>query len=221
MTRIYIFGDETGDTAYSYTTSTKGGGASKYFGVGTATYTEQELPQALTDGMRLRVQLSASNPTLITNGFHACDDSNTTRTQVFGLIKDNPPRFDATFLAKHNAYNSVKDKGGLYLYKYAWYLHLQYVINQCSNKSDHVVLVLAEYGTKNLHNTVLNAVQDICAQVDRKITPCIWRSPTCLGLQIADYGMWAIQRKLNKGECHWYNDAIAPHLETQFFPWGK
>ena len=221
MTKLYVFGDETGNTDYTVTSPTRGGGASVYFGVGTATYSENDMPKVLSNGVALRSQLSRPRANLVVNGFHACNDSNKTRDEVFNFITCNPPRFDATFLAKQNAYPSVREKGGLYLYKEAWYLHLKYVLPAVSNKNDEIVLVLAEYGTKNLQKIIATMLGDICSQINREVTPCIWRAPTCIGLQIADYGMWATQRDLAKGNCYWFDKSVKPTLESCFFPWDR
>ncbi|MGI5159364.1 hypothetical protein [Microbispora sp. CA-102843] len=44
---------------------------------------------------------------------------------MYDVIKAQAPRFDTTFLAKENAYDSVRNKGDLYLYRMAWFLHFK------------------------------------------------------------------------------------------------
>ena len=65
------------------------------------------------------------------------------------------------------------------------------------------------------------ALQDVCAQIDRNITLCVWHSASSWGLQVADYGLWATQRVLEGRTCSWFAQCIEPTLESVFTPWGR
>jgi hypothetical protein len=76
------------------------------------------------EGLALRCKLESQGVNL-PKGFHAKNDSHATRDEVFDLIRRQQPRIDLTFLAKNKAYPSIRERGQMYLYKLAWYLHFQ------------------------------------------------------------------------------------------------
>lgn len=67
------------------------------------------------------------------------------------------------------------------------------------------------------------APADVCTQTakGRQIVLCIWDAPTTWGIQVADYGLWAVQRVLEGRPCKWYDDCVQPTLRTTFMPWGQ
>lgn len=218
MAKVYLFADETGNLDYSSSPDPRGGGASIYFGFGTAAFSDTQYANAVAEAHELRASLASSG---LANGFHACADSNKTRSKVFEMIRGQQPRFDTTFLYKANAYPDVREKGGLYLYKLAWHLHVKQVALQVSDPGDELVIVAAEFGTARMRQTVDEAVNEVCSQIDRDITTCIWRAPTSWGLQAADYGLWATQRIVEGKRCTWFDPCIAPTLKSTFKPWGE
>src|SRR5690606_34063444 len=120
VTDVYLYADETGNLDYAGAGKQ---GASAYFGFGTAVYTGDHGAQ-LMEGLRLRAQVTGNGVTL-KRGFHAVDDSNQTRGEMFGVIGSQAPRFDTTFLRKAGAYPGVRAAGEMRLYKMAWYLHFK------------------------------------------------------------------------------------------------
>ncbi len=219
MTNIYLYADETGNLDYDGSPNPHGGGASTYFGFGTATFTGDHGAHLL-EGLHLRAAHEKAG-TKLPNGFHACNDSHRTRSAMFRTIQNQRPRFDTTFLYKKNAYDSVKQQGGLYLYKLAWFQHMKTIARQVASPDDDLYVITAEFGTKRIHRAVDEALQDVCAQIDRNITLCVWRSASSWGLQVADYGLWATQRVLEGRTCSWFAQCIEPTLESVFTPWGR
>lgn len=218
--RIYLYADETGNLDYQGSPNPKGGGASTYFGFGTATFTTEKHGDDLLGGLHLRAQL-AQEEVKLTRGFHACDDSHRTRSDMFTEIKRQQPRFDTTFLYKANAYPNVKDAGPMRLYKMAWYLHLKEIALRVSEPDDELFVIVAEFGTKRVRKTAYEAVREVCEQIDRNITLCVWTAPSSWGLQVADYGLWAVQRHLEGKKCTWFDPCIKPNLASLFTPWGQ
>lgn len=214
-----MYADETGNLDYEGSPNPQGGGASTYFGFGTATFTDGHA-EGLLSGLHLRAQLSAQGLNL-PKGFHVCDDSTRTRNQMFKVVEQQVPRCDATFLYKANAYDSIRSEGPLRLYKMAWWLHLKKVALEVAGPDDELYVIAAEFGTKGTLRAVQEALAEVCSQLDRKITLCVWRSPTSWGLQVADYGLWAVQRSLEGKKCTWYEPCIKPTLRRCFFPWGR
>lgn len=213
---VYMYADETGNLDFSGAPE-----ASSYFGIGTSTYFGPH-QEAIGEGLALRFDLERQGLNL-PRGFHAVNDTRHTRTDVFTAIKGQAPRFDTTFLRKSKAYSSVVKKGPTYIYKLAWYLHFKEISWRVTKPGDRLWVVAATLQTNKRKDAVREALHDVvCEQgpVDRDITLCIWDSPTSWGLQVADYALWAVQRKVEKGSCQWW-DSIEPTLATTFFPWGK
>lgn len=217
--RVYLYADETGNLDYDGQPNPNGGGASTYFGFGTATFDTADHGDDLLNGLHLRAHCSKAGIRL-TKGFHACADSNRTRNEMFPEIKKQAPRFDATFLYKANAYPYIKAEGPMRLYELAWFLHLKRVALQVSDPEDELFVVVAEFGTKGIRNAAFQAVEDVCAQINRNITLCVWTAQSSWGLQVADYGLWAVQRNLEGKNCSWFQPCIQPTLSSLTFPWG-
>lgn len=217
--RIYLYADETGNLDYDGTPNPQGGGASTYFGFGTATFQHDTHGDDLLQGLHLRASRSKEGIKL-TRGFHAVDDSARTRNEMFSLIQKQAPRFDTTFLYKSNAYPHIKDAGPMRLYKTAWYLHLKEIALQVSEPQDELFVIVAEFGTKGIRKAARQAVEEVCSQIQRNITLCVWTAPSAWGLQVADYGLWAVQRHLEGKKCTWFEPCIKPTLASLFLPWG-
>ena len=141
--------------------------------------------------------------------------------EVFDAIRAQRPRFDTTFLAKENALPRVKERGKIYLYKLAFWLHVKEVVRHVAQAGDTTYLVVGNLQTNNKRDAIRHAVQDVCSQIaNRRIVPCIWEAPSSWGIQVADYGLWAVQRVLEGRECAWYTTHIQPSLRSRFLPWG-
>lgn len=213
---VYLYADETGNLDYGGATKQ---GASPYFGFGTAVFIGDH-GVALMRGMRLRTHVSSKGIRLA-RGFHAVDDSNETRGEVFPLVAELAPRIDTTFLAKSQAYETVRAKGEMYLYKLAWYLHFKEIATRVSGPDDTLYVIAGTFGTRKRQAEAEAALRDVCNQVDRQIKLCVWEASSSWGLQVADYALWATHRNLVGRSCHWYDRDIAPVLETTFLPWGR
>ena len=162
---VYLYADESGNLDY-------GGlgkrGATEYFGFGTAVFYDDHGAE-LMEGLRLRAAVTARGISL-PRGFHAVDDSHMTRNQMFAVIADQAPRFDATFLLKPNAYDWVRAMGEMRLYKLAWYLHFEAIALQVSDPADNLFVVAGTFGTKARKAQAEMALADVCGQINRNIT---------------------------------------------------
>lgn len=216
VTDVFLYADETGNLDYE---AGVGNGESPYFGFGTAAFTGDHGAQ-LFRGLATRAALSAAGLDL-PGGFHAKNDTTLTRQAMFDLIQASAPRFDMTFLCKPNAYQSVKDRGQMYLYKMAWYLHLKEVALRVSSSTDKLYVVAGTFGTKRRATEARQALTDVCHQVNRDITLCVWESASSWGLQVADYGLWAAHRNMVGRSSGWFHDAVEPNIRTSFRPWGE
>lgn len=216
MTDVYVYADETGNLDY-------GGegkqGASPYFGFGTATWFGDH-GDALWSGLKLRVEIDNRGLSLA-RGFHAKDDSRATRHEVFDEIARQAPRFDATLLYKPDALPCVRARGEMYLYKLAWFLHPKYVAVEVAEPGDTIIVVAGSFGTRARATQARAALRDVCEQVQHDVRLCVWDAPTSWGLQVADYGLWAIQRRLITGSCPWFESSVQPTLRSEAYLWGR
>ena len=212
MANIYVFADETGDLGYN---SEKG---SKYFGFGTATYSADNSPN-FREAFKLRCELEARGIS-IKEGFHATHDRWAIRDEIFRLIATESPRFDLTFLNKTNAYSYVRARGDLHLYGLAWGMHFRTIAQQVASAEDVIYCVMGDIQTKAKKREIESVVREIAEQVpDRKIVPIIWNSKSSWGLQVADYGLWEAQRRLNNEKTEWWGSCIQPLHQSFFLPW--
>lgn len=213
---VYIYADETGNLDFD---SHKKKGGKDYFGFGTATYVGAHGEQMFS-GMSLRAALERQGVST-ERGFHAYKDSWKTKGEVYELLKTQQVRFDITLLAKSNAYDSVRERGEMYLYKLAWFLHIKEVVQRVSTTADLVYIIVGTFGTKERAAQAKAAIHDVCSQLHRVVTVCVWDAATSWGLQVADYGTWAVQRHLSKGPFSGYVEVVEPMLATEFYPWKK
>jgi hypothetical protein len=210
MTDVFMYADETGNLDYN--------GGSTHFGIGTATW-RSEPGEHLWQAERMRFR-HAQAGVECTKGYHAKDDSRATRNEVYTLIKDQGPRFDATLLSKPNAYPSVRAKGPTYLYQLAWYLHFKVIAKQVTNPGDTLYVAVATLGTAARRTAFKQAIVNVCQQVTpylRNVVTAHWDSATSWGLQVADYGLWAVQRWIERGDDQ-YMWAVRPTLASLFMP---
>lgn len=214
--QVYMYADETGNLDFS-----PGGksGASTHFGFGTATFTDRH-GHEIFEATKARMKLSHEGTHLI-NGFHATNDSRHIRNHGFALLKKHEFRFDSTFLLKENAYDYIKKRGEMYLYKLAWFLHFKEIAKQVADPDDTLWVTVGTFGTKKRAAMAAEALSDVCSQVDRDIRLSIWPAATSWGLQCADYALWSTAKVAEGKECEWYEECVRPHSKTRFFPWGK
>ncbi|WP_322409155.1 DUF3800 domain-containing protein [Microbacterium invictum] len=216
MAVIYLYADETGNLDYAQHPT---GNESGFFGFGTAMFRDEH-GDAIWRGHELRTRLAAHG-LQVPRGFHAKDDSVATRNEVFAVIRELSPRFDTTFLLKSNAYASVRDRGQMYLYKLAWFLHIKEVIRQTSNPNDRVIIIAGSFGTNERASRAREAIRDVCDQLNRRVTLCVWDASTSWGLQVADYGLWGTHRYLVGKGGAWFEESVRPSLQSTFTPWGR
>lgn len=109
------------------------------------------------------------------------------------------------------------------LYKHAWLLHFKETVKHVSAPGDTLYVIAGSLRTNNRRDVIRDAMVEVCLDSgrDRTIVPCIWDAPTSWGIQVADYGLWAVQRRLECRPCKWFDDCVRPTLATQRFPWGK
>jgi hypothetical protein len=205
----YVFSDEAGNFHFS-----RNQGASRYFVLCTVTVDDCSVGDDLLD---LRRTLGWRGMHL-DSVFHATEDPQAVRNEVFDLLKDSALRIDATIFEKSKAQLHLQTDRALY--KMAWYLHFKYVAPDIVTPSDRLFVVASSLGTKKRRGLFHTAVDEVVHQV----SPChsyrvaFWPAQSDPCLQVADYCTWAIQRKWEGSDTRSY-DIIAPKIATEFDVW--
>lgn len=204
----YVFADEAGNFDFS-----KGRGASRYFILCTIASSQCEVGDAL---LALRRDLGWRGLHL-DRVFHATEDPQAVRDEVFALLTAMDCWVDATILEKPKA--QLHLRGEAHLYKMAWYLHFKYLARHI-DASDRLFVAASSLGTKKARGALHTAVDDVVKQ----LSPCrshrvaFWPADSDPCLQVADYCTWAIQRKWERGNERSY-DLIAPKIRSEFDVW--
>jgi hypothetical protein len=210
MSDLYVFADEAGNFDFS-----RGRGASRYFILCTVTSNHCEMGDAL---LSLRRDLGWRGLHL-DRVFHATEDPQPVRDEVFALLADMDCRIDATILEKCKAQEHLKDQARLY--KMAWYLHFKQLAWHMSS-SDRLFVAASSLGTKKARHALHAAVDEVVVQ----LSPCrshrvaFWPTDSDPCLQVADYCTWAIQRRWERGDER-SHELIAAKIRSEFDVWQR
>ncbi|WP_414938545.1 DUF3800 domain-containing protein [Amycolatopsis sp. cmx-11-51] len=214
MTDLYLFLDETGDLTLS---------GQAYFGLGQATF-EGDMGPMAWEGTRLRFELESQGVKL-PKGFHANEDPELVRQRVVDLIARHKPRIDVTLLRKRSL--PAEERASVaadeaHLYYLAWRKHFLYQAKYVLRKYHRIFVVAASISEhKHKQEAATAAIEKVLERYPHlNITLCIWDNPTSWGLQVADYGLWVVQRDLRQGYCKHFA-ALAPLIESVYSPWEK
>lgn len=205
----YVFADEAGNFDFSLNQ-----GATRYFVLCTVSADSCEVGDDL---LRLRRELGWKGLHL-DKVFHASEDPQAVRDEVFELLRQSSFRVDATILEKRKAQPQLRSERPLY--KMAWFLHFKYVAPRVATRSDRLFVVAASLGTKKKKSAFHVAVDDVVHQV----APChsyrvaFWPMESDPCLQVADYCTWAIQRKWERQDTRSY-DLIKSKVRSEKDIW--
>lgn len=151
--------------------------------------------------------------------FHATEDAQAVRNEVYGLIQRFDFDIDATILEKSKAQPQARSTEARF-YKYAWYYHAKRLIPArfCSN--DNVLVTAAALGTNNKRAAFKSAFNDVMQQTGRGLNLCTAFAPSANDpcLQVADYCAWAIQRKWELNYTRSYG-LIGNKVRSEFDLW--
>jgi hypothetical protein len=209
MGNRYVFADEAGNFDFSNHRD-----ASRYFILCTVTADHCEVGDAL---LRLRRDLGWKGLHL-DRVFHATEDPQAIRDEVFALLAGMDFRVDATILEKCKAQPHLRDEAQLY--KMAWYLHFKHVAPQVAGPTDRMFVAASSLGTKKQRRALHTAVDEVVRQVSRcqSHRVAFWPADSDPCLQVADYCTWAIQRKWERGDDR-SHVLIASKIHSEFDVW--
>lgn len=212
MVRRYVFADEAGDFVFKRSARN-----SKYFIVCTVWLDSCKVG---ADLLELRRRLAWEGFQL-NDFFHATEDKQAVRDEVFNLIRSEDFRVQATVMEKSKAQPQValsKDR----FYKYGWFYHLKFIGHKIVAPDLELLFTTASIGTKQGQAIFTESVNDAVQQTIKRNQ---WKTYFCQSsvdpcLQIADYCTWAIQRKWERGDTRSY-DLIRDHIDHEFDMWSK
>jgi hypothetical protein len=211
MTRAYVYADEAGDMTFSRNN------ASKYFILCTVTCPACQIGADLLD---LRRDMIWRNMP-VKDYFHATEDAQAVRDEVYDFLKNYKFRIDATVLEKSKAQPQTRATKERF-YQYAWFYHLRHVAPRITASAREMLITAASIGTKKSQAVFTSAVNDVVQQTLR-MPRNQWRTHFTQSmadpcLQVADYCTWAIQRKWERGDVRSY-DLIKASIASEYDLW--
>jgi hypothetical protein len=186
MTRYYLFADESGNFDFS-----RRPGATRWFSVGTILLAGDAAVEALqADLLRLQKSL-AWHGAGGDAAFHASEDRQAVRDEVYAVLGHHPFVTDVTLLEKSKAQPHLYASDPKF-FQYAWYYHFKHLAPSLRGRGDELMVVAATLGTNKLRASFRNAVENVvrqCAwQADPRVTfrpaaadPACRRRTTCSG----------------------------------------
>lgn len=191
--RRYLFADEAGDFEFARKPN-----VSRYYIIGVISLDSCECGDLLLE-LRRRL-IWEKRP--VGEYFHASEDKQAVRDEVFNLIRQVDLRIYVTVMEKSKAQAQVRESRDRF-YKYGWYYLLRYTSGALAKDADEMMITAASIGTRK-HQAVFTAgVNDVLAQTSRlprdKWVTAFHPAKTDPCLQVADYCLWAVQRKWESG----------------------
>lgn len=215
MARRYLFADESGDLEFARKPN-----VSKFYIIGAISLDPTKCGQELFD---LRRQLIWDKQP-VREFFHASEDKQVIRDAVFRFLQTIDMSIYATVMEKSKAQPQVRASKERF-YQYGWYYLLKYVAPKIVGKDDELLVTAATVGTKKAQASFTSAVNDVLAQTTplprNRWATYFCKSATDPCLQVADYCIWAIQRRFESGgtDDRAYR-LIRNRIEYEYELWG-
>jgi len=189
--RVYVFGDESGNFHF-----VKKPHASRYFIICTVSMRQCDIGARLLDLRRELVWRKFP----VGDAFHASEDKQQVRDEVFAVMRASDFQVQATILEKSKAQPQVRVSEERF-YHYGWYYHLRFVIPKIIGKTTEALFTTAKVKTHKKQAAFTHAVND---SIQQTLPREQWATHFCYSaqdpcLQIVDYCAWAIQRKWESG----------------------
>lgn len=208
MATKFVFADESGNFDFSRTP-----GATRHYILTTVTADDCACGASLLD---LRHELAARGIGLDRDEFHATEDMQSIRDEVFDRVKGMSIRVDATIIEKSKAEPRIRSSDARF-YQYAWFYHMKYLAPRICGKNDTLVVVGAALQTKRKRQIFHSAIRDVMYQTSPTVQSHVafWSAQGNPCLQVADYCCWAFSRKWerNDGRSHLL---IQPLIASEF-----
>lgn len=211
MPRKYLFADEAGCFTFN-----RGQNVSTYFII--CTVLADDLNFA-ADLVKLRRKMIWGREE-VRDFFHATEDKQAIRDQVFDVIRQHPITVQATICEKSKAQPAITRNKARF-YKYPWFYQFKHAIAPKISKGDDLLITAASVGTKKERATFTRELDDVMSQTVTARWAVDFRPSYCDPcLQVADYCAWAIQRKWERGDTRSY-DLIKHQITYEYDLWQR
>ncbi len=205
---LYVFIDEAGNLDFSRT-------GTEYFLIGCITkerpfFAYQELSRLKYDLVEKKVD---------TESFHASEDQQSTRNEVFGVIRRNLDKvhFDSVVVEKRKTGPALQEPVKFYP-RMLGYL-LKHVLKQRNlGLYEEVIVFTDQLPVKKRRSAIEKAVKTtLSAMLPNKVRYRIYHhdSKSNFNLQVADYFNWAVFRKWTRGDTRSY-DLVKQAIKSEF-----
>jgi len=153
--------------------------------------------------------------------FHATEDTQTTRDEVFKLISNNLSRFtiDTIIVEKRKTNPSIQVHH--LFYKKIFEILLKYVLERYRDKYSNIFIITDTIPIKKKRSEIQKAIKlfitSFTKDMDTKYTIHHYSSKSDINLQIVDYFNWAIFRKWERTDNRSYKiirDAIFSEFDV-------
>lgn len=197
MARVHVFADESGNFDFS-----RNSGASRYYILTTVTFFDDRATCRDLDDLRYDLAWRGIDHP---GPFHATEDSQRIRDEVFAILAPHRFRVDALIMEKSKAQPHLRAEETVF-YRYAWWLLMRHVARTIARPPDELLVVAASIGTRKRRDGFHSAVRRVMHQVlpDLSMRTAAWRDDADTGLQVADYCAWALKRKWEDGDLRSY-----------------
>lgn len=152
--------------------------------------------------------------------FHACEDAQTTRNQVFAILAPSPHFAVHSIIVRKNRVNPVLYKYGVY--SIAYRTMLKYLIWNRNINRLHIIVdtVPDKSQQKALKETLRQRAQEVLVPANVPFTIDHHDSAAHALLQAADYCAWAIYKKWHSKDLRSYQH-IQGKIQNEFDIYGK
>lgn len=183
-----IYGDESGNFDFDPKTG------SRHFFVATMATSDTHLA---ADLLALRRELLIRGFDLRHDGFHATEDRQAVRDEVFAFLAGRQVQVDCTYYLKANVYGRIWQNVD-YFYKWAWYNHLRHLLPRLTPPGEAPFIAIATLGNKRKRAAYHDALRDVVQQSSGQVRPTVahWTAASHPCLQAADYYTWALARSI-------------------------
>lgn len=192
MPNKFIFADEAGCFTFN-----RNQNVSRYFILCTVVMDTCDMAAAL---LNLRRKLAWDGFEL-GDAFHASEDKQAVRDQVYGTIIEHPFSVQATIMEKSKAQPQTCTTKARF-YQYGYFFHFKHGATKVLTPECEALVTTASLGTKKERAAFEAAVGDVMRQTKRSKA---WKadfmpsaSDPCL--QVADYCAWAVMRKWERND---------------------
>lgn len=210
-----VWGDEAGNLDFDKT-------GSKYFIV--CSIVTPVGGNIAEDMLSMRHGLALQGTELLAEGFHATEDVQAVRDQVFALLASRQIRADASIYRKDRVYDRIRKRPDFldYIYRLAWFLHFEHVLPEVVPKGTRPLIVTATIGTRNKQKLYAQAIRRVVEQsVGTLAQPqcAYWTAASHPLLQAADYYTWAVGVRHERNENRPW-DVVKHQFQRVVAPFG-